>query len=203
MRRLGLLALLVIAAIGAGAGWLDSQISRPYRGHRPEKVFVDIPHGKSRWAIAGILRQNDVIRDRLAFALFSFWHVRTPRGGGTENGEQKQNPKKKKKKKNAFGSHRLGGGSSSRIPRSMRKQSVVVRFGSTWRQSLQRQVLCAYRASRPTSAPMRSSKPTSSSTASSIPVRIDHGAERTRCVTSCKTTAQTFSRPYYEHRMAA
>ena len=41
MRRLGLLALLVIAAIGAGAGWLDSQISRPYRGHRPEKVFVE------------------------------------------------------------------------------------------------------------------------------------------------------------------
>ncbi|HXN30127.1 MAG TPA: endolytic transglycosylase MltG, partial [Candidatus Acidoferrales bacterium] len=82
MRRLGLLALLVIAAIGAGAGWLDSQISRPYRGHRPEKVFVDIPHGKSRWSIAGILRQNDVIRDRLAFALFSFWHIRTPMEAG-------------------------------------------------------------------------------------------------------------------------
>ena len=42
MRRLGLLALLLIAAIGAGAGWLDSQISRPYRGHRPEKVLVEI-----------------------------------------------------------------------------------------------------------------------------------------------------------------
>src|SRR5271170_7673786 len=82
MRRLGLLALLVIAAIGAGAGWLDSQISRPYRGHRPEKVFVDVPHGKSRWSIAGILRQNDVIRDRLAFALFSFWHFRTPMEAG-------------------------------------------------------------------------------------------------------------------------
>jgi UPF0755 protein len=82
MRRLGLLALLVIAAIGAGAGWLDSQISRPYRGRRPEKVFVDIPHGKSRWGIARILRQNDVIRDRLAFALFSFWHFRTPMEAG-------------------------------------------------------------------------------------------------------------------------
>ena len=82
MRRLGLLALLVIAAIGAGAGWLDSQISRPYRGHRPEKVFVDIPHGKSRWSIAGILRQDDVIRNRLAFALFSFWHFRTPMEAG-------------------------------------------------------------------------------------------------------------------------
>ena len=47
MRRLGLIALLLIAALGAAAGWLDSQISRPYRGHRPEKVFVDVPHAVS------------------------------------------------------------------------------------------------------------------------------------------------------------
>jgi UPF0755 protein len=82
MRRLGLLALLVIAAIGAGAGWLDSQISRPYRGHRPEQVFVDLPHGTSRWGIAGILRRDDVIRNRLAFVLFSLWHVRAPMQAG-------------------------------------------------------------------------------------------------------------------------
>jgi UPF0755 protein len=82
MRRLGLLGLLVIAAIGAGAGWMDSQISRPYRGRRPEKVFVDIPHGTSRWDIAGILRHDDVIRNRLAFELFSLWHVRAPLQAG-------------------------------------------------------------------------------------------------------------------------
>jgi UPF0755 protein len=76
MRRLGLLALLAISALGAGSAWLDSQISRPYRGHRPEKVFVDIPHRASRWKIAGILRSDDVIRNRLAFALFSEWHFR-------------------------------------------------------------------------------------------------------------------------------
>ncbi len=82
MRRLGLLALVAIAALGAGAGWLDSQITRPYRGHRAEKVFVDIPRGTSRWRIAGILRQNDVIRNRLAFAIFSDWHVRRPLEAG-------------------------------------------------------------------------------------------------------------------------
>src|SRR5208282_6306390 len=76
LRRLGLLALLAIAALGAGAGWLDSQIDKPYRGHRPETVFVDIPHGTSRWGIAGLLRSKDVIRNRLAFTLFSEWHVR-------------------------------------------------------------------------------------------------------------------------------
>src|SRR5277367_4874986 len=82
MRRLGLLALLVIAAFGAGAGWIDSQISRPYRGYRPEKVFVDIPHGTSRWQVSGILRKNDIIRNRLAFALFSNWHFRQPLQAG-------------------------------------------------------------------------------------------------------------------------
>jgi UPF0755 protein len=76
MKRLGLLALLLISALGAAAGWMDSQISRPYRGHRPEKVFVDIPHGTSRWNIAGILKANNVIRNRLAFALYSEWHFR-------------------------------------------------------------------------------------------------------------------------------
>src|SRR6202789_4246783 len=82
MRRLGLLALLVIAAIGAGAGWLDSQISRPYRGHRPEKHFVDIAPGTSRCAAVGILRQNNVIRNRVAYALVSFWHFRVPMQAG-------------------------------------------------------------------------------------------------------------------------
>ena len=78
MRRLGLLALLAIAALGAGAAWMDSQISRPYRGRRPESVFVEIPHGTSRWKIAGILRHDDVIRNRLAFAILSYWHFRRP-----------------------------------------------------------------------------------------------------------------------------
>ena len=37
---------------------------------------MDIPHGTSRWGVAGILRRNDVIRSQLAFALFSDWHFR-------------------------------------------------------------------------------------------------------------------------------
>ena len=82
MRRLGLLALLGIAAMGAGAGWLDSQIDRSYRGHRPEKVFVEIPRGTSRLEISSILKRNDIIRSRLAFSLFSTWHLRKPLEAG-------------------------------------------------------------------------------------------------------------------------
>jgi peptidoglycan lytic transglycosylase G len=82
VRRLGLLALLAIAALGAGAGWLDAQINRPYVGHRLDKVFVDIPHGTSRWGIAGILRRNKIIRSRLAFTLFSDWHFHHPLQAG-------------------------------------------------------------------------------------------------------------------------
>lgn len=82
MRRLGLLMLLAIAALGAASGWLDSQLSRSYRGHRPAAVFVDIPHGTSRWGVAGILSEDDVIRNRLAFALFSAWHFHRPLQAG-------------------------------------------------------------------------------------------------------------------------
>lgn len=82
MRRLGLLALLAIAALGAGAGWLDSQLDKPYRGHRPEAVYVDIPHGTSRWGIAGILSRDDIIRNRMAFLMFSEWHFRAPMQAG-------------------------------------------------------------------------------------------------------------------------
>jgi len=82
MGRLGLLALLLIAALGAGAGWLDSQLGRPYWGHRPEKVFVDIPRGTSRWGVADLLRRNDLIRNSPAFYLFSEWHFRRPLQAG-------------------------------------------------------------------------------------------------------------------------
>jgi UPF0755 protein len=82
MRRLGLLALLAIAALGAGASWLEIQLGRPYRGHRPEKVFVDIPHGTSRWQTALILKRNDIIRNPVAFTLMSEWHFHRPLQAG-------------------------------------------------------------------------------------------------------------------------
>ena len=37
---------------------------------------------RSRWDIAGILRKDDIIRNRLAFGLFSHWHFRKPLQAG-------------------------------------------------------------------------------------------------------------------------
>lgn len=82
LRRLGLLALLGIAALGAAAGWLNSQLDRSYRGRTTDKVFVDIPHGISRWQVARILRNADIIRSAVAFTLFSEWHFRKPLQAG-------------------------------------------------------------------------------------------------------------------------
>jgi UPF0755 protein len=74
--RLGLLALLFIAALGAAAGWLESQLSRPYWRSKSDQVFVDIPRGTSRVGIAEILARDHIIRSQLAFTLFSEWHHR-------------------------------------------------------------------------------------------------------------------------------
>jgi UPF0755 protein len=74
--RLGLLALLFIAALGAGAGWLESQLGRPYWRNSSDQIFVDIPHGTSRMGIAEILARDHIIRNQLAFTLFSEWHHR-------------------------------------------------------------------------------------------------------------------------------
>jgi len=73
MRRLGLLLLLFIAAIGGFSAWLDHNVSRLYKGYSGA-IFVDIPRGASRWRVAEILRENGVIPNSVAFDLLSRWH---------------------------------------------------------------------------------------------------------------------------------
>jgi peptidoglycan lytic transglycosylase G len=74
MRRLGLLLLLLIAAAGACAAWLDHNVSRSYKHYPGNSIFVDIPHGTSRFGVAEILHRNGVIRSRPAFVVMSYWH---------------------------------------------------------------------------------------------------------------------------------
>ena len=78
IRRLGLLALLAIAAMGAGAAWLDHQLNRHYKGYSEGQVFVDIPRGSSRWQTASLLAKSGAVPSRLAFEALSEWRRRTP-----------------------------------------------------------------------------------------------------------------------------
>jgi UPF0755 protein len=43
---------------------------------------VDISRGTSCWGVAGILAQNNLIRSRVAFTLFSAWHYKAPLKAG-------------------------------------------------------------------------------------------------------------------------
>lgn len=82
MRRLGLLLLLFIAAVGGFCAWLDHQISRSYKAYSGDSVFVDIPHGSSRLRVAEILHKNGVIPNVFAFELLSRWHYNHPLQAG-------------------------------------------------------------------------------------------------------------------------
>src|ERR1700758_2123293 len=73
MRRLGLLLLLFIAAIGGFSAWLDHNVSRLYKGYSGS-IFVDIPRGASRWRVAEILQDNGVVPNAFAFDLMSRYH---------------------------------------------------------------------------------------------------------------------------------
>jgi len=74
MRKVALIAVLSLVAAGAFAVWLQREIRRPYRGFSSPQIFVEIPHGTSRWRIASLLQRNGVIHSRLAFFLVSERH---------------------------------------------------------------------------------------------------------------------------------
>jgi UPF0755 protein len=82
MRRLGLLFLLAIAALGTLAALLDNALSLEYKGYAGDSVIVDIPHGMHRWRVATLLQKNGVIHSRIAFELYSHWHQRRPLQAG-------------------------------------------------------------------------------------------------------------------------
>ena len=73
MRRA--LAILVLAAATL-VGWMVVSTSFPYQKFPPEGVFVDVPHGASRRAVARLLAHQGVIRSRWAFEGLSRWRSR-------------------------------------------------------------------------------------------------------------------------------
>jgi UPF0755 protein len=68
------LMVIVILAAGAYAGWMWYGITHPYQGFPREGVFVEVPHGVSRRYVAFLLKQNGVVRSKLAFEIYARRH---------------------------------------------------------------------------------------------------------------------------------
>src|SRR5580692_10251466 len=55
------------------AGWIVASLYLPYRGFSSSGVYVDVPHGASRRAIARLLANQGVVRDRWVFEGLERW----------------------------------------------------------------------------------------------------------------------------------
>jgi UPF0755 protein len=71
------LVLLVVLAAGCYAAWMWYSITQPYQDFPKEGVFVEIPHGASPRFVGYLLKQDGVIRSKLAFELYARRHPRS------------------------------------------------------------------------------------------------------------------------------
>jgi UPF0755 protein len=74
LKILAALILLVLLAAGAAAGYIWCSIEKPYGTIPADGLYVDIPHGASRRAVAHILKKAGVIRNSFAFELYARRH---------------------------------------------------------------------------------------------------------------------------------
>jgi peptidoglycan lytic transglycosylase G len=74
LKILTTLILLVLLAAAAAAGFVWYSIEKPYGTIPADGLYVDIPHGASRRAVAHILQHAGVIRNPFAFELYARRH---------------------------------------------------------------------------------------------------------------------------------
>ena len=74
MKYLLILILVAMLATGGYAAWMWYGMTHPYQGFAGEGVFVDVPHGASRRYVAYLLKQNGVVRSKLAFEIYARRH---------------------------------------------------------------------------------------------------------------------------------
>jgi UPF0755 protein len=74
LKILAALILLVVLAAGIAAGYVWYSIEKPYGTIPADGLYVDIPHGASRRAVAHILEKAGVIRNSFAFELYARRH---------------------------------------------------------------------------------------------------------------------------------
>jgi UPF0755 protein len=73
MRRAATILILAVVLL---AGWTAASLYLPYQKFPSQGVFVDVPHGASRRAVARLLANQGVIRSRLVFEAVSRWRSR-------------------------------------------------------------------------------------------------------------------------------
>lgn len=74
MKYLLYLILVVVLAAAGYAAWMWYSINYPYQDFPKEGVFVDVPHGASRRYVGYLLKQNGVVRSKLAFEIYARRH---------------------------------------------------------------------------------------------------------------------------------
>jgi UPF0755 protein len=82
MRRvLRIFGVLILAAIVV-FGWAALAVRQSYQGYSEPQVFVEIPRGTSRHAIAHRLQDTGVVRHWYLFEAYSLWNVHHPLEAG-------------------------------------------------------------------------------------------------------------------------
>ncbi len=66
----------MVLAAGGWAAWMWYGMTKPYQDFAAGGVFVDVPHGASRRYVAYLLKQNGVIRSKLAFEIYARRHLK-------------------------------------------------------------------------------------------------------------------------------
>jgi UPF0755 protein len=76
LRIVAVALLVVLLAAGGAAGYLWYSIEKPYGKFPAEGIYVEIPHGTSRRAVARILKTEGVIRSAVAFEIYARRHTK-------------------------------------------------------------------------------------------------------------------------------
>ena len=74
MKHLLYVILVLVLAAAGYAAWMWYSITYPYQGFPREGVFVEVPHGASRRYVGYLLKQNGVVRSKLAFEIYARRH---------------------------------------------------------------------------------------------------------------------------------
>jgi UPF0755 protein len=73
MRRVLSIFLLALLGLAAATAWTSWALQQPYQNFSASGVYVDVPHGAARRAIARLLADQGVIRNRWLFEALTRW----------------------------------------------------------------------------------------------------------------------------------